>query len=994
MPTRDLLAPTQRAQFTEIPEHFGEREFVRYYTLSPTDLAVIRPHRRPQNRLGFAVQLCYLRYPGRALYADEVVPEPLLAFIAAQLGCEPAAFADYARARDTTRREHLAEIREAFGFLPFDRGMYRALSHWLQPVVQATDNGVAIITALVEELRRRRVVAPALSTLERLGWEARRRAQQHVVTVLTGTLTDQQRAQLDLLLVKPADKPVTPLAWLRQPAGKPSPGTILGRIERLLRVRELELDATLARRVHQNRLRQLAREGMRYTPAALQQFPPGRRYATLVALLLERAAVLTDQILDLHNRLFTTYFRQCEHSQAQQIQTRGRPLAEQVRLYGRVGRALIDARENDADPYEAVEAVLPWERFVAVVAEAERLASPAVADALTLLRNYYEQMRRYAPELLATLTFQGAPTSKSLLQAIDVLRTVNAEGKKKLPRGAPLGFIKPRWDPLVVTPRGVDRALYEFCVLHELRQSLRAGDVWVTGSNQYRAFADYLLPVAAWKELRDRDEVPITLPPKAATWLGEQQEALHTQLTALAEQLSAKELTDVRLENNRIIVTGLSKAVPAEAEQLATQLYGRIRPIKITELLLAIDALTGFSRHFTHLHTGESAPNRAALFAAILADATNLGVSKMASACPGLSEAELAWVSDWYLRDEAYTKALADLVNAQHEQWLAQFYGTGTTSSSDGQRFPMGGRREAQGQVIARYGPDPSSMFYTHTSDRYAPFATRAIIANAHQAPYVLDGLLYHESAIQIEEHYTDTGGVSDHLFALCPPLGFRFCPRIRDLADRKLYTMRPPSTYPTLEPFIGGLINTKRISDHWDSIRHLATSLKLGTVPASSMLQKLAAYPRQNGLALALREMGRIERTLYTIRWYQEPPLRRRVTVGLNKGEARHALARAVCFHRRGMLQDRTVEDLQQRASGLNLVVAAITLWNTRALEQAIRAHQAAGEPLNEEYLQHVSPLAWEHIVLTGEYIWNIEPSTPKRQKRGRKPRERVPMP
>lgn len=459
MPTRDLLAPTQRAQFTEIPEHFGEREFMRYYTLSPTDLAVIRPHRRPQNRLGFAVQLCYLRYPGRALYADEVVPEPLLAFIAAQLGCEPAAFADYARARDTTRREHLAEIREAFGFLPFDRGMYRALSHWLQPVVQATNNGVAIITALVEELRRRRVVAPALSTLERLGWEARRRAQQHVVTVLTGTLTDQQRTQLDLLLIKPTDKPVTPLAWLRQPAGKPSPGTILGRIERLLRVRELELDDTLARRVHQNRLRQLAREGMRYTPAALQQFPPGRRYATLVALLLERAAVLIDQILDLHNRLFTTYFRQCEHSQAQQVQTRGRPLAEQVRLYGRVGRALIDARANDADPYEAVETVLPWERFVAAVAEAERLASPAVADALTLLRNYYEQMRRYAPELLATLTFQGAPTSKTLLQAMDVLRTVNAEAKKKLPRGAPLGFIKPRWDPLVVTPRGVDRAL-------------------------------------------------------------------------------------------------------------------------------------------------------------------------------------------------------------------------------------------------------------------------------------------------------------------------------------------------------------------------------------------------------------------------------------------------------------------------------------------------------------------------------------------------------
>jgi hypothetical protein len=335
---------------------------------------------------------CYLRYPGRALSADEVVPVPLLAFIAAQLGCDPVVFGDYGRARDTTRREHLTEIRTVFGYHPFDRTIYRALSQWLQPVVQATDNGVAIITALVDELRARQVIAPALSTLERLGWEARRRAQQHLTTVLTGALTDPQRAQLDALLVKPADMPVTPLVWLRQPSGNPSPAAILGRIARLKRVRAVGLDASVAQQVHQNRLRHLAREGMRYTPAALQLFPTDRRYTTLVALLLERAAALTDQILDLHNRLFTSYIRQCERSQAEHIQTRNRPLAAQVRHFAQVGRALIDARESDTDPYDAIETVLPWERFVATVTAAERLAGPAAADSLTLLRGYYEQV--------------------------------------------------------------------------------------------------------------------------------------------------------------------------------------------------------------------------------------------------------------------------------------------------------------------------------------------------------------------------------------------------------------------------------------------------------------------------------------------------------------------------------------------------------------------------------------------------------------------------
>ena len=108
-----------------------------------------------------------------------------------------------------------------------------------------------------------------------------------------------------------------------------------------------------------------------------------------------------------------------------------------------------------------------------------------------------------------------------------------------------------------------------------------------------------------------------------------------------------------------------------------------------------------------------------------------------------------------------------------------------------------------------------------------------------------------------------------------------------------------------------------------------LAASIQQGTVMASLMLRKLGSYPRQNGLVLALRELGRIERTLFTLDWLQDIELRRRVQIGLNKGEAKNALARAVFFNRLGELRDRSFENQRYRASGLNLVVAAIVLWN-----------------------------------------------------------------
>ena len=247
----------------------------------------------------------------------------------------------------------------------------------------------------------------------------------------------------------------------------------------------------------------------------------------------------------------------------------------------------------------------------------------------------------------------------------------------------------------------------------------------------------------------------------------------------------------------------------------------------------------------------------------------------------------------------------------------------------------------------------------------------KVVNVGVRDSTYVLDGLLYHESDLRIEEHYTDTAGFTDHVFALMHLLGFRFAPRLRDLGDTKLYIFKRDTGYDALKPTIGGLLNIKHIRAHWDEILRLATSIKQGTVTASLMLRKLGSYPRQNGLAVALRELGRIERTLFILDWLQSVELRRRVHAGLNKGEARNALARAVFFSRLGDIRDRSFENQRYRASGLNLVTAAIVLWNTVYLERATNAVRGQGQSVDDVLLQNLSPLGWEHVNLTGDYLW-----------------------
>src|ERR1700737_3312957 len=143
--------------------------------------------------------------------------------------------------------------------------------------------------------------------------------------------------------------------------------------------------------------------------------------------------------------------------------------------------------------------------------------------------------------------------------------------------------------------------------------------------------------------------------------------------------------------------------------------------------------------------------------------------------------------------------------------------------------------------------------------------------------------------------------------------------------------------------------------------------------VATSLILRQLASYPRQNGLAAALRELGRLERTLFTLDWRGAAKLRRQTSRELNKGETRNSLARAVFIHRLGEIRDRTYENQQHRASGLNLLVTAIILWNTRYLNRAIAALREV-EDVPDHLLAHLSPLGWEHVNLTGDYVWSAD--------------------
>lgn len=266
------------------------------------------------------------------------------------------------------------------------------------------------------------------------------------------------------------------------------------------------------------------------TPADLAKFERQRRYATLMALAFEGMATVTDEIIDLHDRILGKLFATAKNKHQQQFQASGKAINDKVRLYGRIGHALLEAKQNGGDPFAAIESIIPWDAFAASVTEAQKLAQPEDFDFLHRIGENYATLRRYAPEFLAVLKLRAAPAAMGVLDAIDVLRTMNAENARKVPADAPTEFIKKRWAKLVLIDEGIDRRYYELCALSELKNALRSGDVWVHGSRQFKDFDEYLLPAEKFATLKCTSELPLAVPTDCDQYLDDRLLLLERQL--------------------------------------------------------------------------------------------------------------------------------------------------------------------------------------------------------------------------------------------------------------------------------------------------------------------------------------------------------------------------------------------------------------------------------------------------------------------------------
>ena len=966
MPRRSVLTERQRSALFDLPT--DQATILRHYTLADDDIEHIRTRRHSRNRMGFALQLCAFRYPGRLLSPGETIPLEVSQFIAAQLGEKPDALACYAET-DVTRRRHLADLREFYGYKMFSGRGARDLKAWLEEQAETAPSNRDLAQKFVEECRRAQTILPGVSVVERLCADALVSAERKIESQTVGQLSDETREQLDALLIEMVDGKVSRFIWLRQFEVGSNSADASRLLDRLEHLQGLKVPPSLLDGIPPNQITRLRRQGERYFADGLRDIGSDRRLAILAVCAIEWHAAIADALVETHDRIVGKTWRDAKKICDARVADAKSALHDTLRSFKTLGAALLEAKGDGASLDTATETACGWQQLAGLVATAAKLTDTMAADPLSHVVQGFHRFRRYAPRMLRALEIQAAPVAEPLLAAATIVE------KGRSAELAPAHFLRrgSKWHRHINACNEGRYRLWEVAVLFHLRDAFRSGDIWLAHSRRYADLKQALIPIEAAKAT---PRLPVPFEPEV--WIADRKARLADGLARLAKAARAGAIPGGSIENDVLKIDRLSSVVPKEADELVLDLYDRLPAIRVTDLLEEVEKDIGFTDAFTHLRTGSPCQDRVGLLNVLLAEGLNLGLSKMAEATSSHDYFQLSRISRWHVESDAINRALAMVISAQSDLPMAAYWGGGVTASSDGQFFPAARQGEAMNLINAKYGSEPGLKAYTHLSDQFGPFATQNIPATVNEAPYILDGLLMNDTGRKIKEQYADTGGFTDLVFAATSLLSYRFIPRIRDLPSKRLYLFDPTSAPEELRGLIGGKVREGLIIQNWPDVLRSVATMAAGIMPPSQLLKKFASYPRQHELALALREIGRIERTLFIIEWLFDADMQRRAQIGLNKGEAHHALKNALRIGRQGEIRDRSAEGQHYRMAGLNLLAAIIIYWNTKYLSQAVTARNRAGLDCSPGLLSHISPLGWAHILLTGEYRWKNQSRKP----------------
>jgi TnpA family transposase len=725
-----------------------------------------------------------------------------------------------------------------------------------------------------------------------------------------------------------------------------------------------------------------------------RELKSNKRYALAVVLIQTQRQHALDRVADLFikkmlNLKSTAELRLQQYHLDQTKRTE--------KLIGRFRDVLNAFRQEEQSSDQQLRAAIT----AAIKSDSEKLVEECDAYMAYASNNFwpfmlasYHQSRSLLFNCISALDLGASTQDESLVRSIRFILEHRHSHKEWIsiePRAADgkrnqvnLQWLPEQWRKLVTghsSPSAkvthIHRKYYEMFVFMQIQLDLTTGDLVVRGSDKYSDYREQLMDETTYEEQIGEYGELVSLPVEPKAFVA----YLKQQLSDAAQQADQRFPDNEYLEltpKGPVIRKHETDVPPPAVQALVELLHDRMKEVSILDLLVEAESWLDLHKLFGPISGFDAKVDdpRLRYILTLFCFGCNLGPSQVSQSVKGLSRKQLAWLNLKHVTEERLDKAIVTVVNAYNRFALPKHWGTGKSASADGTKWNLY-EQNLLSEYHIRYG-GYGGIGYYHVSDQYIALFSRFIPCGVYEATYILDIIQNCDADIQPDTLHGDTQSQSTPVFALAYLLGIQLMPRIRGI--KKLTFFRPDSKvrYKHIDALFAGSINWELIVTHLPDMYRIVLSIKAGKLAPSAILRRLGTQSRKNKLYFAFRELGRVVRTIYLLKYINDVELRKVVHAATNKGEQFNNFTKWLFFGNDSIIAE-NIRYEQSKIIKYNQLVANLAiLHNVASITQILKQLQGEGHNISAEAVAGLGPYWTNQINRFGSYTLDLKRKIP----------------
>ncbi len=946
------------------PSRLSDFDIEQFFRLSAEDVSAVCSHFRAEHRAPAALILLFLRASGRPLDRFTVLPRNLLRYVGEAFKTSSPTIASLRSIyqRSQTLYVHLGWVKRHLGIRDLEARDEVDLAAMLQLRASEASHPDDLATDACHWLYERRILIPGPRRVRDWAREAFSAVETEILRTITVAISkaDLKRCHQSAYSTRSGDT-ANHLEWLKTPPRRHGPSTLsetLAKVRYLksLSVHEWPLDA-----IALSKQRAYAQQVQGRRPAKTRELKDTTLTIELVCFLRMSLLELTDLAVQQGSRRSQYLFRNAT-TKAQA----GRERSDQpARAVSAQAREVLRDESKD------------W-RIRCLEAEA-LLSAFLDAPAATFLSQVRKALVADYPRVVAflggfrELEFGGAPTDPGFAQWT-AWRELQAAKTTELPAD----FVSPKvgkaWHDLVHdADRQQGLKAFAACTMMSMRKSLRSGKLWIDHSFSFRARDRMLIPSDEWERDRSKYSAMLGLPATADTFLEPLLANLKAGLAAVSEACDKGKLG---IGSDGMLHLPESPADPGAAEPKRTlsRIFQLIGDVQFPDILLDVDADCGYTEALLG-HRAENADELLAMYAALLAHGTDIEAKSVAAMIPGMETARVSIAMRALETHGRLRRANQRVAVFQGRIPLAAHWGNGEKASADMMSLDVS-RHLWSARVDPRRRTYAAGI-YTHVLDRWGIVYDQPIVLNERQAGVAIEGVEQHnrsEDRIRLSLLAVDTHGYTNPAMAVAKLLGFDLCPRLRDLAERKLYLPVRFTVPENIERITLQRVSLKAIRAGWDDLMRVIASVRIGKIGADLALRLLSSAAKGDPAYKAADHLGRLLRSNFLCDYACIEDFRREIRTLLSRGESVHQLQRVVYAGKVPTDRGRRRDEMTAISGSHALLTNIVLAWNTRHMNDVVERLRKDRITIDDSWLRRMGPAHFSHINFRGTFRFGID--------------------